>query len=954
LVAAASAENVLLEREEELARVTAALDAACEGNGSILLIEGPAGIGKSELLSVAESRARDRGMQVLTARGGELERNFGFGVARQLFVRRLEEAKADERERLLGGPAALAARALLLDEGEGEAAPALSLGDPAGPVQHGLHWLLSNLAERAPVLIALDDLQWADAATSRWLLYLARRVPDLPVLVVATVRLGDPGLDEGLLAALEGEPATESLRPDVLSAAASAELVRLELGAEAEEGFCAACHRATGGNPFLLRELVTAAHQDELPPTDESIDRIEELRPETITRSLLLRLARLPEGAGALTRSVAILGGSADTPLAADLAGLDPEEAAGVADALRAAAILAPGPPVRFAHPLIRTAVYSEIPPAQRALAHSRAARILVDQGASAERIAAQLMEAEPGADPEGVEILRRAAANAVARAAPDAAVGYLRRAFSEPAADAARPMLVSELLTAGTRAGDIAALEGISEDPVAELISNEQAFQACGPNLAVWTFLHGQIPQMTEVIERGIAIYRRDGDDAMALRQESLALSVIDITPPEAVARLEAYADRLPPGTQEERAWFAMRGWWQHFVGGSAAQSVELVRRGLDQGQLLDVENLGPAFSQAVLVLLRADELDEAEHWIELIADDVRNREPAYAVSIFGLRSWLAHRRGDLRGAEADARRAVDICREQGVALGLAVNMRWLLDVFIDTGGLEQGEAELSANGLDGQLSDFWWFVPLRMARARLRIAQGRPEDGIEDLRELLRQYESTRPASEPIASTLALALRSVERDPDEVSRLIEWELQSAREWGTPRGIGVALRAAGLVEGGGRGIELLEESVEVLRPSPARLELARSLTELGSALRRAKQRVNARDPLREALEIAHDCGAAPIAERAGEELSATGAKPRRVRLSGVDSLTPSELRVARLAAGGMGNREIAQDLFVSPKTVETHLGSVYRKLDISVRRELPNALEADRNRLSG
>ena len=156
------------------------------------------------------------------------------------------------------------------------------------------------------------------------------------------------------------------------------------------------------------------------------------------------------------------------------------------------------------------------------------------------------------------------------------------------------------------------------------------------------------------------------------------------------------------------------------------------------------------------------------------------------------------------------------------------------------------------------------------------------------------------------------------------------------------------------MIEGGETGIELLRESSELLRSSPARLELARSLTDLGSALRRANQRTDAREPLREALEIAHRCGASPLAERAREELSATGAKPRRVMLTGLESLTPSELRVAKLAAAGLGNREVAQELYISVKTVETHLGSAYRKLDISSRRELPRALETEPEVLNG
>jgi DNA-binding CsgD family transcriptional regulator len=937
---------MLLEREAELALLDRAIEAAAERRGSLILVQGPAGIGKSELLALAGSRARDHGLEVLAARGGEFERSFGFGIARQLLAATLDEADAAERARLLEGAASLAAPALLLDASEGESRPSSpAMGDPAAPMQHGLHWLVANLAERGPLLLSIDDLQWSDPESVRWLVYLARRLSDLPVLVVAAIRTGELGLDPDLVAALEREPVTETLQPKALSAGASTELVRAELGADADEEFCAAAHRTAGGNPFFLRELIAAARAGEVPPTAESVSRIEELRPETVSHSVLVRLGRFPDGAAALTRAVAILGDGVSSRRAATLADLDPDEAAAAADALSEATILAPGSGLSFAHPLIRAAVYADIPEGQRTLAHSRAAGLLAEEGATAEEVAAQLLRSEPGDSAGALSTLRRAASDALARAAPEAAIGYLRRAFLEPSADDIRTALLSELLLAAGLATDLSAFEGISGDPIAELVDDKEIVMAHGADMVAWLFLQGRLDEMSELLERGIANYREAGDDAMALRTEFLALSVIDISPRDAVARLESYADRLEPGTQETRAWFAMRGWWQHLLGGTATESSDLVRRGIDHGELLEIHDLGPAFGQAVLVLLRADELEEAEGWIDRMVADARGRSPAYMASALGLRSWLAHRRGDLRSAEVDARKTVDISREHRILLGLAINLRWLLDVLIDAGELEEAETELASSGLDGPLPDFWWFSPLRLARARLWIALGRTQEAVDDLRGLLAHMKLTRPASDPTASTLALALHALGEDPAEVQRLLDWELAGAREWGTPRGIGVAVRAKGLVEPGDRGIELLRESAEALRSSPARLELARTLAALGAALRRGNQRSDAREVLREGMEIAHRCGALSIAERAREELRATGARPRRMMLTGVESLTPSELRVATMAAGGLGNREIAQDLFVSVKTVETHLGSAYRKLDISSRKQLPEAL---------
>jgi DNA-binding CsgD family transcriptional regulator len=207
-----------------------------------------------------------------------------------------------------------------------------------------------------------------------------------------------------------------------------------------------------------------------------------------------------------------------------------------------------------------------------------------------------------------------------------------------------------------------------------------------------------------------------------------------------------------------------------------------------------------------------------------------------------------------------------------------------------------------------------------------------------------LFEEVGSWNPAFIAWRSPAALALLQLGRG-DEGGPLVEEELELARTWGAPRALGAALRAAGLIEGGERGLALLEEAVEVLSESPAKLEHAKARTELGAALRRANRRSEAREQLRQGLELATICGAVSLAERAETELLATGARPRRIALSGVESLTPSERRVAEMAAEGPTNREIAQALFVTQRTVEVHLTSIYRKLAISSRSQLAAAL---------
>jgi DNA-binding CsgD family transcriptional regulator len=208
-------------------------------------------------------------------------------------------------------------------------------------------------------------------------------------------------------------------------------------------------------------------------------------------------------------------------------------------------------------------------------------------------------------------------------------------------------------------------------------------------------------------------------------------------------------------------------------------------------------------------------------------------------------------------------------------------------------------------------------------------------------------RHYEAIgirNPAFIAWRSPAALALHRL-GERDEASRLAAEELELARAWGAPRALGAALRTAGLIEGGKQGLAQLGEAVEVLSDSPAKLEHAKARTELGAALRREGHRVQAREQLRRAVELAGICGAGPLAARAETELLATGARPRRIALSGVESLTPSERRVAEIAAQGQSNREIAQGLFITQRTVEVHLTSVYRKLEISSRSQLAAAL---------
>jgi DNA-binding CsgD family transcriptional regulator/Flp pilus assembly protein TadD len=309
--------------------------------------------------------------------------------------------------------------------------------------------------------------------------------------------------------------------------------------------------------------------------------------------------------------------------------------------------------------------------------------------------------------------------------------------------------------------------------------------------------------------------------------------------------------------------------------------------------------------------------------------------------------RSWSASRCGEIAEADADARLSIEACRLHSQPLVLPLAIALLIGALAERGRFSEAEQELERSALlQGERSSVY-FALLLHGRARLRLAEGRFQEALEDALacgDRLQRLLAPSPSLAAWRSDAALAKRAL-GEIDDARRLAADELKLARAFGAPGALGIALRADGLVHDGGEGLELLREAVAVLETSCAKLEYARALTDLGAALRRAGRRSEAREHLRPALELGHRCGALALVERAHNELRATGARPRRVVLSGSDALTASERRVAEMAAEGLTNREIAQALFVTARTVEGHLTHVFQKLDIKSRKELRSVL---------
>jgi DNA-binding CsgD family transcriptional regulator len=930
----------LLERDAELAAVAELIGAIADG-GRLLAIEGPPGIGKTALLAEAKALGQNAGLQVLGGRGSELERTFSYGVVRQLFEPFLVSLPADERAELVSGAAALAAP--LFDPAGLAADPG---GDSSLATLHGLYWLTANLAARRPLLLVLDDLHWSDLPSLRWLAYLLPRIEGLELLIMVGLRPEESGEDAALLTEIVTDPVAAAIRPAPLSAEAATALLRETLSPDAEEAFCIACHAGTAGNPLLLRELVHAIADEGLAPTDANVPRLRELAARAGSRAVSLRLSRLPPAATALARAVAILGDDADPRQAAALAGLDEPAASEAVDALARVDVLRPRPPLGFVHPLIGAAVYETLTSLERDSGHIRAAGLLAYAGAEPERVAAHLLRTPPAGDSQVVATLRDAARRAVSRGASENAVAYLRRALAEPPPSDERAKLLLELGSAETQVDGDAAVEHLRE--AHELTEGPIARTQTALLLGRQLFLLRGDEADAVFIE---ALNELGGADAELERLLEAGLITNDLFSPSlhgsTLERLERVRSRPAAETIGEKLLLSLLAYHDARAGAPAAEVVPLARGALADGTLVRA-NVSGALFPICTVLAMAD-LDEVLTVYEDLLAEAHRRGSVFAfaaVKVFRTQALVW--RGDLTGAEADAREALAAAAAWGASARFSGHgAAFLADSLMEQGRLAEAEAALARADFGESLPDSARLLYMHDSGARLRLLRGDLGGGLAEMLDAGRRFESVgsrNPAFIAWRSPAALAQHQL-GEQEEARRLVGEELELARAWGAPRALGAALRTAGLIEGGEQGLALLEEAVQVVCESPAKLEHAKARAELGAALRRANRRSEAREHLRHGVELATICGATELAARAERELLATGARPRRVALSGVDSLTPSERRVAELAAAGPTNREIAQALFVTQRTVEVHLTSIYRKLGISSRSQLAAAL---------
>lgn len=831
----------LIERDRERAVIEQAVRHLSDGRGEVVVLESAPGLGKTTLLDHAAELAANAACLIRRAAPGPHEHDFPYGVVRSLLETPLRDAAEHERRRLFRGPAGAAGGWLLGGR------PA-STGESVAAVAHGVLWLCSALAAERPLALIVDDAQWADPVSLEVLLYVARRIEGLPLLLMLAARPFDPRAARGLISLTGGVPSATVLRPAPLSSAGATRLIR-RYAPQAAPAQCLECHAAVGGIPWLLRELAEP-----------------DLRTSTAGREVVRRrLAELTPPGRSVATAMAVIGAGAPPHAVAAVAGIGLEGLGGALDVVAAGGLLTPDGE-RFAHEVIPGTILEDLPAAVLERLHHESARALIALGGPADAVAEHLLACRPRADAEISELLGRAAREATHRGTPADAARYLERALAERSPHDDRAGLLADLARASFDAG-----RPRSREPLLEALRQTDAQPA---RLDLLTQLAGRAAaegDADDVLQLLEDEHTPETADGVAL--EAAALDALVAMPDrqlERARRIEAIELTKSSDPVLRRVVLAHRAWLAIELGAADASAcAAMALDALTHDLLLREAGRRAAYDLCVRVLVLTDQIADARRAIGALRDEAERRGsvPLHAAAELHAAD-LALRAGDVRQAERHARAALELAGEAAVLAARAAEI--LAEALVRLGrraeAVAMAEAELAAAERFG--------APVRLARALIARAVAERDDAVR-------------------------------------------------------------------------VALCERGLAMLAGGTGKLESVRLRLELGSALVRMGRRVEARQALRPALADADALGAAELSTRVRRELVATGLRPRRAALAGAPALTPRERQICELAATGKANRAIAQQLFLSVKTVETHLAAGFRKLGVRARGELRAALSA-------
>ena len=924
----------LAGRDRELRVLVDHARAAALGEGQAVLLRGPAGIGKTKLLSTALDELEALSASVLTVTCTE------SGVAAYAAVRALFEplhAAEGSGHDLLSGSARLALPALIPPQsGPTSAVDTYS-------VMHGLYWLVAGLATRGLVVLALDDIQWCDESSLRWLAFLLRRAEELPLLVLVTQRTEphetSPEISAGICATVNCLPI--DLAP--LAEDAVADFLKSGFGVAPDAGFVAAALEITGGNPFLLGRVVHRL-RDEVTPDAGHVRVLESAGRAAVAGPLL---ERLPVDVIAVARAIAVLGNE-ELEMVAALAGTQSGLARNAVRALRANDLLEPSR-LDYTHDLIRAAVLDSVPPEELARLRERAATLLNDGGRPSEEVAVHLLPLDTPPQKWTVTVLREAAAAAESRGAPPAAARYLARALSVDQDDVAVLVRLSRALGQINPASAVQHLEH-----ALELVSDPRdrvpiAMQYVMVSLSSRNSRRA-FDLATEVSDALEAVSGPDPTPAdRALRtaiQSALLISGLDEK--TLVTRVgERFRDFTPPPgeTAEERDLLGVLAWLGALQGSPAAEVAALADQALRIGY--DAHG-GWAVLGTLSALHLADHTESAVAAISGVMAHAQSRGEAWKyVWCSTVRAMMHHFTGNLTAALSDAQYSFDVINQESWSAGLVMPQVVLATLLVrqdDAAAADQLLGCVSRPRLAEATNEYHWFL---MAKARTKAALGDADAALVALRtcgESLSDSGIGNPVMAPWWYESAELLAGLGRIA-EGEAVLDAVAPTVCRWGTPRALGMLETARGVLASGDAAIERLRSAVDLLADSPAKLEQAKAQYLLGCRLLRRGDAEGARERLRRSIDVSVLCRDKQQLALSLPALAAAGGRMRHGTGSPADALTGSERRVAERAAEGATNREIAESLFITQRTVEIHLTSVYRKLAIGGRAELGDAL---------
>lgn len=930
--------SAIVERSVELARIQALLKAGLEGQGGMVAIRGPAGIGKSALLAEARSMASEMGLRHRGAAADALTRSVPYAVARDLLAPALAPGSGWDAKAALADAGALAMPVLSLGAGQAGASP-----DAQGAALYGLTWLAINLAQQGPLLLTVDDAHVADAETLNWLGYLSTRLDEVPLVVLVATR---PTADVPTLDALVGRLGDGGLvEPESLTPEAVGGLIRLRdasVTPDDVERFL----ELTGGVPFLIEALLRGMEEVGAAQILDGANSSGWLQ-----QGVVSRIAATDPVALAVTHAIAILGSDAWPPEVAAVSGQSIPKVTEVVESLREARLLRDGLPFGFVHDLVAEAVLEGLGATRKSLLHVRAADELIAGGSPPIRVAAHLLRAGPTGNPSHIGALSSAAESALASGGPTTAAEYFRRLLQERLPAETRARVIHQLGRCEVQAMHPDAVEHLRAAVASPSRSAE--FAAASQDLALALMIQGRMKEGYAALGEALEAIDPHAEGADSLRVDALAVALMNVCDDPTIRRLEAdvEAHRSHDGSIIDRRAAGTLALAAFTRGGDVNACADLARYAMadDDVSTTSVREFEPTLIAAQLALRYCGFPDEARA-VALRQQDwaAAHGAPALYFAAGFCSAESALYMGDLAAAELFGQDAQAAVRDGIVPALLAMTALPVHAAALVERGDAQAAAQLCADaGVLDLPAEYMLFSVSLMVRGQLRLALGEPEKALADLeacRRLQIQSGHFNTAGVVCQTHTVTALARLGRF-EEALAISKEDVAGLREFGEPRSLGLALLSSGQVLQGKERADALEESVAVLETSRAKLAHARALAAWGAELRRTGHRSDARTTLRLARELATECAAAGVVATIDTELRACGARVVDRPVSGAGSLTASERRVAGLAAEGLTNAQIAQALFVSLKTVEMHLGRCYQKLGVARRDALATAM---------